>query len=185
MLLLFSAIGAFFLTTELADRSQAELTRAELDLKDGILYLKGSEEAFNGTLVEYYSPELLKVSIAIKDGRAHGLSRGWYDNGQLEVEETFSKGVSDGQRIRWYANGARKSEATVVKGQIVGVFTRWHDNGVKAEEVNMENGQPHGLAQAWYPSGVLKSRVPYAYGEPGEAVFFPDEEPVARVADPQ
>jgi antitoxin component YwqK of YwqJK toxin-antitoxin module len=36
-------------------------------------------------------------------------SRGWYENGQLEVEEQFVQGTSHGSRTRWYAT-AKKSE---------------------------------------------------------------------------
>jgi antitoxin component YwqK of YwqJK toxin-antitoxin module len=157
-----------------------EATRAELDLREGILYLKGSEDTFNGTLVENYSPEVLKLSIRIQDGRAHGLSRGWYLNGQMEVEEHFVNGVSNGMRTRWYANGSRKSQARVADGVVVGRFMQWHENGVKAAEVNMVDGQPHGLAQAWYPSGTLKCKVPYDHGDAGEAVYFPDEATIAQ-----
>lgn len=152
-----------------------ELTRAELDLRDEVLYLKDSEETFTGNLIERYSADSLKLSIQIVDGRAHGVSHGWYENGQMEVEENFTVGVSNGVRTRWYDNGEKKSEATIVDGVIVGVFTHWYESGSRSAEVEMKDGELHGVALAWFPSGYLKSRTPYVDGVAGTAVEFADE----------
>ncbi len=151
-------------------------TQAELDLRDGFLYLHESDEPFTGNLVEEYSPNSRKLEIAIRDGKADGLSRGWYESGQMEVRESFQKGVSNGLRTRWYPNGNKKSEASIVKGKIVGRFVQWHENGRMAATVNMIDGKPDGLAEAWHPSGRLKSRVALDHGVPGPKEFFPDED---------
>lgn len=165
------------------DRRQGhgELFLGELDLKDGVLFLKDTTITFNGTLVENYTSTQRKLEIQIRDGRADGLSRGFYDNGQIEVEESFQKGVSHGLRTRWHANGVKKSEATIVNGVINGRFMQWYENGVKAAEVPIKAGLAHGLARSWYPSGALKSRVPYKEGEAGDVAFFPDDNPLVAV----
>jgi antitoxin component YwqK of YwqJK toxin-antitoxin module len=157
-----------------------ELTMADLDLRDGVLYLQNGNEIFTGTFVENYGMDSLKLAIEIRKGVADGLTRGWYDNGQLEVEETFVNGVSNGTRTRWYDNGIKKSEAMIVDGVLNGRFLKWHINGQKAAEVTMTESQPHGLALAWHPSGSLKSRVQLDHGVPVEEEFFPDTETVAK-----
>ena len=159
-----------------------ERTRAELELRDGVLFLPASEIPFSGLLVEKYTGDRPKLAIGIHLGRAHGLSRGWYENGQLEVEETFVRGVSHGRRTRWHANGAKKSQAEIVEGVITGWFTQWHENGTRAAAVPLLDGEPHGLAEAWHPSGALKSRVVFDRGEPAAQEFFPDGPPLAQTA---
>jgi len=161
-----------------------ERTRADLDLRDGILYLHGSDAPFTGTLVEDYGKDSRKLAISIRNGRADGLSRGWHENGQMEVEETFAGGISNGVRTRWHVNGVKKSEASIVDGKITGRYVGWHDNGQKAAEVPMVDGMPHGLAEAWHPSGKLKSRVQLHHGVPGEKEFFPDAGAVAQAGEP-
>lgn len=87
-----------------------DVLRSDLDLRENVLYLHGSKQPFQGVLVEDFSKEARKLAIEIRRGKAGGLSRGWFENGQLEVEETFVGGVSHGLRTRWHANGQKKSE---------------------------------------------------------------------------
>ncbi|MCF7674051.1 MAG: hypothetical protein K9M97_01810, partial [Akkermansiaceae bacterium] len=109
-----------------------EMARSQLELRDGMLYATGEPEAFGGMLVEHFPGGGRRLAIEIHDGKAHGVSRGWHENGRLEVEEHFVHGVSHGSRIRWYPNGVRKSEAQIVEGVIEGTFPGWHDKGRKA-----------------------------------------------------
>lgn len=177
------ALSAFWVSYERSVEHR-ELTLAELDLRDGVLYLKDGDDVFSGSFVENYGPEFRKLEIAIVDGRADGISRGWYENGQIEVEEFFVNGVSNGLRSRWYENGSKKSEAPIEDGVISGLFRQWHENGNLAAVVAMQDGKNHGLAEAWYPSGALKSRVQFVDGVAGEKEFFSDDVSVARVDQP-
>ena len=115
---------------------------------------------------------------------ADGLSRGWFEDGQPEIEETFLDGVSNGVRTRWYPGGTKKSTATIRDGVIVGSYVTWHDNGQKAAEVDMVDGQPHGLAEAWHPNGRLKSRVQLDHGVPSHTEFFPETGAIAGADNP-
>jgi antitoxin component YwqK of YwqJK toxin-antitoxin module len=151
-----------------------EVLRNALELRDDQrLYELGAKKPFNGLLVENFSEEQRKMEIEIHDGKAHGHSRGWYDNGQLEVDESFVHGVSNGRRTRWHANGKKRSEADIVDGEIQGDYLEWHENGAKAVEMTMKNGQPEGLVEAWYPDGKLKSRTRFDGGKIAEREFFP------------
>ena len=105
------------------------------------------------------------------------LSRGWYENGQLEVEETFERGVAHGQRFRWHANGQKKSEAMIGNGEIAGRFTQFHQNGKRAAEVNMVAGKPHGMSLAWNDSGDLVARVELNGGEIVHQEYFNQDTP--------
>ena len=139
--------------------STMERTREQLELRDGRLFEPGATDAFSGRLVGFYPERKPKVSIEISDGHPHGLSRGWYENGQLEVEEHFVKGTAHGLRTRWYENGRKRSEAQIENGQISGTFVQWHDNGAKAAEATMIAGKPDGVGRGWHRSGAPKSRV--------------------------
>ena len=150
-----------------------ELLRSELDLREGVLFARGEAVPFTGVLIERYSADKPKLAIEVKKGKAHGISRGWYDNGQLEVEETFVAGVSHGPRTRWHLNGKKKSEVQIEQGQLAGICTEWHENGQMAVQMKMAKGKPDGMVEAWHPSGELKSRTHFANGEMGKQEFLP------------
>ena len=62
------------------------LARSELELRDGVLYVHGEAEPFQGQIVEYYREDARKLVLEVKDGRLEGHSRGWHENGQMEVD---------------------------------------------------------------------------------------------------
>ena len=150
-----------------------EAQRSQLDLRDGVLYFHGEQRPYNGLLVEDFSKGVRKVAIEVRRGRVNGYSRGWYDNGQREVEETFVAGVSEGLRTRWHRNGQKKSEEHIEHGHVNGPYVEWYDNGQKAVEMTVHDGQPEGEVVAWHPDGSLKSRSHFANGKMVDREFFP------------
>jgi antitoxin component YwqK of YwqJK toxin-antitoxin module len=150
------------------------MQRSGLVLRDGVLYLPGQTKPFSGLLVEDYAPGKRKAAIPIAAGKADGISRGWFDNGQIEVEETFVHGTSEGTRQRWFTNSQLRSQEPIVHGQLAGHYTEWHDNGRKAAEMDFVAGQPDGVAMAWHRSGQPKSRTRLSAGKVVEQQFFAD-----------
>jgi antitoxin component YwqK of YwqJK toxin-antitoxin module len=127
--------------------------RAELELRDGVLHRRGEGKPFAGLLIDEWKPGVRRTEVTIRDGRAHGLTRGWFENGQVEVEENFVRGVSHGERTRWYDSGARRSSVTIREGQMVGVFREWHPNGRLARETPLDRGVAHGVVRGWDAQG--------------------------------
>lgn len=162
---LIAAVYVAITSTRYQSVPEREWTRDRLELRDGILCEKDTGRPFDGTLVEFYPGHILKHSIPFRAGKTDGLSKGYYQNGQPEVEEHFLAGLSHGKRTRWYESGQLKSEATIVAGKIEGTFTRWHPNGRKAAEVRMAGGEPNGLSEAWHESGARKSRAEIDHGK--------------------
>lgn len=134
-------------------RAPAVAQRAELDLREGVLFRKGEPGPFTGLLVAEWRPGVRRTEVTIRAGRAHGRTRGWFENGRLEVEEHFRHGLSHGLRTRWYPDGAKKSQVTVRDGQLAGVFREWHANGRLARETPLVEGAPHGLVRSWNEHG--------------------------------
>lgn len=152
----------------------AEVLRADLVLRDGVLHYHGEAGNYSGLLVENYGPGRRKLAIEIRNGKPDGVSRGWFDNGQQEVEEHFVEGVSHGERTRWYRNGARHSLEQIDHGKVSGPYSEWYDNGQLAVKMTLRDGQPDGLAEAWHRSGALKSRSHLARGKILDRAFFND-----------
>lgn len=139
--------------------------RTELALREGVLYRPSATRPFQGLLVENWSPAQRRVEVTIVDGRAHGRSRGWYENGQIEVEEHFVQGVSHGTRTRWFAEGGRKSQVEIRQGQLTGTFREWHPNGQRARETPLRDGVAHGEVKSWDEAGRLSGTAQVAHGQ--------------------
>lgn len=109
--------------------SITQVPRQEIELRDGRLVLKSGHVPFTGVMFEQTSDGRRLTEVPVKEGRVHGLARGWHENGKLEVEEFFKDGVSDGVRTRCYPNGNQRNTATIVGGTLDGPYTEWHENG--------------------------------------------------------
>ena len=148
-----------------ATRAPAEAAiRSELVLRDGLLYRPSASRPFSGVLVENWRPAQRRVEVTIAAGRAPGRSRGWYENGQVEVEENFVRGVSDGRRTRWYDTGVKKSSGEIRAGELVGTFREWHPNGTLARETPLEKGVAHGEVKAWDAGGKSLASAQVEHG---------------------
>ena len=139
--------------------------RSDLVLRDGVLYKPAVTVPFAGLLVERWTADRLRVEVTIVDGRAHGRSRGWYENGQIEVEEHFERGVSHGTRTRWFAEGGKKSQVEIRQGQLTGTFREWHPNGQRARETPLRDGVAHGEVKSWDAAGRLTGTAQVARGQ--------------------
>lgn len=153
-----------------------EAFQADLQLRDGKLYLTNQTAAFHGVMVERYPDGKTKSRSEIIDGLMDGVSEGYFTNGQMQVRELFRGGVSHGLRTKWHENGQKASEATVVQGKIDGTFQRWHEDGKLAEQIEMKEGNPHGTSRAWFPSGSLKAQARLENGNVLEQKFYKDGE---------
>lgn len=152
-----------------------ELPRASLELKDGRMVTRKEGVPFTGIMFEQTTKGQRLTEVPLKDGIIQGLVRGWYDSGQLEVEEHFENGISQGMRKRWHENGKLRNEVMIVDGKLEGSYKEWYDNGVQAVVMTMVKGQGQGLCEAWHPDGNLKSRITLEKGDPVKKEYFPSK----------
>lgn len=139
------------------ERPEPEARMEDLVLRDGVLRWSGNEEVFNGRLVSREKDGRLRSASEVRDGRLHGLSQGWHENGALQVSEWFVRGNSQGLRTKWRADGSRESETEIRAGRLDGRFTRWNEAGTRIEEAFFREGVPVGEARQWHPDGSLRS----------------------------
>jgi antitoxin component YwqK of YwqJK toxin-antitoxin module len=162
-----------------------EIHRKNLEMRDGVWYQPGHTNGFTGLLLDTYEEGALKSRSAVSNGLLHGLSQGWYTNGQQQVEEHFLAGISEGVRTKWHPNGGKLSEVAIASGKLQGTFRSWHDNGMPAEEAMLKDGEPEGTSKAWFSSGFLKSQVTLRNGKIVEKQFYKDgEHPERTITSP-
>ena len=133
------------------------VARTNLMLLAGRWFQLPETNAFTGCMVESYPDGSPRSRAAVSNGLLHGLSVGYYTNGQVQIRECYKDSIADGLRQRFYASGQKKSEAFIVNGKLEGTFRSWHENGQLAEQIEMNQGNPDGEAWAFYPSGFVKA----------------------------
>ncbi len=102
-----------------------------LEVKNGLIYVKGEDAPYTGITFEEH------------------------DNGNLKSEFNYVDGRLEGPAIKYYESGSRKSMATHVNGHVDGVVTDWWENGNKRREQTIKQGRVHGRVTQWHEDGEL------------------------------
>ena len=111
----------------------------ELDVRENIVFLKGSETPYTG-----------KIFLL-------------HENGQKKFEGNIKEGKQDGLHMEWFEDGQKQGEVNFTSGHITKTVS-WHKNGQKAEEVNFKNSSPDGLWTEWHENGQKKRERAYEAG---------------------
>ena len=113
----------------------------ELEEREGIIYLKGSDTLYTGKVYELHENGQKKTQGYFKDGKEDGLRVSWYKNGQKEEEGNWKEGKPDGLMMQWYENGQKESEGNGKNGKADGLHIRWDKNGHKEYEATYKDGE--------------------------------------------
>jgi len=74
--------------------SEPEPTDIEtLNFRNDKYFLKNSDKPFSGEVFKSYPNGQYELYGSLKNGVPHGLIKSYFDNGQLEKEETFKDGM--------------------------------------------------------------------------------------------
>ena len=72
------------------------VTKKELENREGIDYLKGSDTPYTGKVFALYENGKKKQDGSLKDGKMDGLWVAWHENGKKAVEGNFKEGKQYG-----------------------------------------------------------------------------------------
>ena len=86
------------------------LELADLEMRDGLEFQKGTTTPFTGTVVERYHDGQRQAETAFNAGRRHGLRTVWYESGKIKSEKYFKDDKLDGKYTEWNENGQIQSE---------------------------------------------------------------------------
>ncbi|WP_390887606.1 toxin-antitoxin system YwqK family antitoxin, partial [Fusobacterium massiliense] len=87
-----------------------EVNITDMEIREGIAYVKGETKAFTGIIKSYYDNGALKEDIPYKDGKKNGIGKVYYPNGNLESIGNYKDGKKEGLVKEYYENGALKWE---------------------------------------------------------------------------
>ena len=82
----------------------------ELEFREDIAYLKGSDTPYTGKFYELYPSGKRNWEGSQKDGKPDGLHKGWHENGQIRREENYKDGERvEGSKKFWNNKGEEVS----------------------------------------------------------------------------
>lgn len=142
------------LTVSLATvNAQDYLTAPQLERKEGVMYIKGSDTPFSGD----YNMNHDNGKIFIKGQYVNGLKEGkWvvYDSlGALRSEEAFAKDQWEGERKTYHPNGKISTTESFKAGIRNGLHQGFYENGQLIFKVNEVNGHKVGSWVYYHNNG--------------------------------
>ena len=122
-----------------ASTDSVRLPDTAFQIKNGLAFHR--QKMFNGSTVEYYSSDNLKLSVAYAGGLEQGYTHAFYESGQPEYERNYNQGEKDGIHTGWWANGNKRFEYHFAKGVYNGDFTEWYEDGKTAKIIQYKDGK--------------------------------------------
>ncbi len=92
-----------------------------------------------------------------RNGKEHGESRSWYDNGMLCEVRKYIDGRKEGTHFGWYSNGTPRFIYHYGKDIYEGEYIEWYSNGQLFRSQHFVAGHENGKQQIWFPGGQIKS----------------------------
>ena len=75
----------------------------QLDQRDALWYLPGSDQPFSGCVESYYDNGQQQLRVVIADGRRHGREQRWREDGSMDYQILYRHGQPQTQGSVWYA----------------------------------------------------------------------------------
>lgn len=133
--------------------SKGILTRV-YTLKNGV---KHGEEIY------YYSNRKLpKLSLSWYEGQVQGISRSWYDSGQLESQREFNNNARHGLCTAWYRDGSLMLIEEYLHDKLQ--KGEYHARGDSSPVSRISNGK--GVCTLFDEEGNLIKKIQYQDGKP-------------------
>ena len=117
---------------------------------DGITYQLNSDIPYTGKHTMYYDNGLKFFEINYVNGKDHGQSISWNEDGQINYKGYSQDGLNHGPSTYWYDNNIICTKGQHYKGKKTGVWCSWHANGHISSKGEYKNNKRHGLWTYWY-----------------------------------
>ena len=125
------------LTIGCGEKKSEDVNHDELEVREGVAYLKNSDSPYTGKVFEFHDNGQKKLEAGYKDGKYDGPAVAWYENGQkLQVAE-----FKDGKLVTikgWLPDGSDCPDTNVQDGNGIRVF--YDDDGEETSRDEFKDG---------------------------------------------
>lgn len=140
------------------------------------IYGKNLQGQTTSKITTYHDNGGLYQYLEAVDGRAHGIYREWFPNGQKKIEATLIEGMADlhelaqntwvfdGPCTVWNQEGVLLSTFPYSKGLLVGTVISFFPDGTIEQEIPYEHGEIDGVMRTFFEDHTLCEEIPYLKG---------------------
>jgi len=114
--------------------------------------------------IKNFSKNLLVSDRYFDEGKPHGKTKFYYDNGKLDTEIDYTGGIKNGLSIAYSKSGKVIEEINFKDDSFHGTLTEFWPNGKKLHQTNFDMNTKHGKHESWYESGIKQSEMTYVDG---------------------
>lgn len=125
------------------------------------LYYNENGKLYSGTCYEYYSDSVLHATIEIKKGEADGLTKIYFENGQLEEIRSFKEGMMHGIWEKWNRQNIKIAEAGYMENKKDGKWFIWDEFGTLRYDMTYKKGEKQGTWLMYDEKGALINQKDY------------------------
>lgn len=124
---------------------------------------------FNGraqgiSKIFYENGQVQRVAV-LKDDKINGTETTYYPNGSLESTTGFVNGVRNGKSYHWNENGQLAWETLFIENSATdSKLYHYHENGELFIEIEMNNDLPNGIEKIYHENGFLQAKLPFRNG---------------------
>ncbi len=120
----------------------------------------------------FYNNGQIKDSAYTIKGKNQGQAKFWYKNGQVREISNWSNGLQHGLYKLYYENGNQKELTNWTNGKPKNCES-WYNNGKNKVVKHYTNGLLDSIAKQWYPNGNLEKHLNFSLGKmDGETIKY-------------
>lgn len=135
----------------------------------------------------YHRDDVVSTTIQYKNGKYHGRTIFYTDQGEIVFEMIYIEGKRigsivyssngsppqiDGQYDLYFPDGKLKSSSQYTRGELDGVHKTFYSSGNPEKEMTFVRGALDGMFKEYYDNGLLKLECVYKDGKLWQAVHF-------------
>jgi len=107
------------------------------------------------------------------DGRLHGCSKEFYENGSLRTKVCFNKGViADDTIIIYLKSGEISAKLPLKDGKIEGVVVTYSRKGTVEKKISYKNGALDGMSEIYHKSKLIAKSEFHDGKKHGQYIFY-------------
>lgn len=144
-----------FLITNLCLAMQRGVESNQIENRDGVVYLKGTNTPYTG-MVKYMKDREYYVN-----GIANGKWLTFFDNGGIKSIGNWANGKLNGKYILYSEQGYKISQTTYINGVENGGYEMYYPDGRLHIKGQTSNGRPVGIWRFYNYDGSLKREINY------------------------
>jgi len=147
----------FFSCQSKSDEKQAYLDagKANIITKKGITYIDTTP--ITGVVFSLNEKGDTVSVIPYLNGKEHGYSRYYYENGRIKSLRYSKNGWKEGEHTGWFDNGQIQFQYHFKNDMFEGNQKEWLSSGQLYSDLNYEKGMESGSQKVWYPNGKIKT----------------------------